>query len=535
VNIISNTEISPDGLRSADKMIPINGGSQDFRNTTLAIISGNSYTWSVYVKNAGNAYFTMTAWTGDDPITVYDLNSISVVAEGGPTHTSTIQDVGNGWRRVTITRVAAANVAWIRFRSAPLINGGTINEIDGAFIWGAQIVEGTDALPYQLTQTRLNRPRVDFSLGGCPNLLLEPQRTNLMLRSEEFDNAYWVKANVSVTANSAASPSGVINADKIIPNTSLIIHSVYTPFNISVSGGSITASVYLKADGYNFAKLIIPSGAAYTSYYRVIFNLSNGTIVSSDGVNYVGTQSITSVGNGWYRCVVTVTNAATNNSHGLEIGSLSTGVDVPYIGNGTSGTLSWGAQMELGAYPTTYIPTTAATVTRNQDTFQLSNVFTNNMISSAGGTWFVDLRNNIAYTRDGAMTGLSLDTASGSFTNGFNIRNAVGNSRLNISSWQGGVGVSLYTTTTDTAKIDIKWNGATADIFANGVKVVSASAFTPTALQFLNGTATIGVPININSMALWNTPLTDDELEVITGEGFDTYALMASNYNYILQ
>ena len=40
---------------------------------------------------------------------------------------------------------------------------------------------------------------------------------------------------------------------------------------------------------------------------------------------------------------------------------------------------------------------------------------------------------------------------------------------------------------------------------------------------------------NINSMALYNTPLTDDELEVITGEGFNTYALMASNYNYILQ
>ena len=173
-------------------------------------------------------------------------------------------------------------------------------------------------------------------------------------------------------------------------------------------------------------------------------------------------------------------------------------------------------QMELGAYATTWVPTTTAAVTRIADTFSRNNIFTNGLITTAGGTWFVDLSDNIGYTRDGTSTGLYLDTANSSFTNGFNIRNTGGGvSRLNISKWVAGVGSSLFTTTTTAVKIAIKWNGTTADIFVNGVKQVSATSFTSTNMQFLYSISN-QVPLNINQMLLAPTPLSDAECIQLT-------------------
>ena len=173
-------------------------------------------------------------------------------------------------------------------------------------------------------------------------------------------------------------------------------------------------------------------------------------------------------------------------------------------------------QLEAGAYATTYIPTTTATVTRIADAFTRDNIFTNGLITSSGGTWFVELRNNIAYTRDGLSTGLFLDTDANSYTNGINIRNAGGGStRLSISKWVSGSGLQLYTTTTDTTKIAIKWNGSTADVFVNGTKVISATSFTPTAMQFLKSQGNL-IPIFIQQMALYPTPLSDTACIALT-------------------
>jgi hypothetical protein len=534
--ISANVAIAPNGTLTADKLIP--NTTNNFHSVGYQFILNPTFTtttFSAYMKadgyNYGNLLIVSGSGFSNFLEVIFNLQNGTIEntgrSVGGYVGTSSIESVGNGWYRcsVTVTNTILNTTHSVFITTQPTNNPNVSYAGDGTsgiLVWGAQFEMGA-LTTYQATETRLNIPRLDYSLGSCPNILLEPQRTNLALRSEEFQNAYWVKANVSVTANSAASPSGIINADKIIPNTSLTFHSVVTPYNISVSGGSITASVYLKADGYNFAKLIIPRDAAYTSYYRVIFNLSNGTIESSTGVNYVGTQSITSVGNGWYRCVVAVTNAATNNTHGLEIGSLSTGVDVSYIGNGTSGTLSWGAQLEAGAYATSYIPTTSASVTRNADVISRGNIFTNGLITASGGTWFVDIRNNIARTRD-AQTFFGVGDTSALTTNSlFLIPPAGAAGRYLLLKAVSGSFTSLYTTLTDTAKIAIKWNGTTADVFVNGVKVVSATAFTTTNMQFLNSTGA-GNPININSMALFPTPLTDGEMSMLTS-GIYTPAL----------
>jgi hypothetical protein len=128
----------------------------------------------------------------------------------------------------------------------------------------------------------------------------------------------------------------------------------------------------------------------------------------------------------------------------------------------------------------------------------------------------MDLRNNIALTRDGASNGgMFFTNVLNNINNGIVVINTGTNTRLVVRLIQAGVIASSYTTTSNSLKLAIKWNGTTADVFANGVKVVSAVSFTLTQMQFISSTS-VNVPININSMAIFPTPLTDTQCIALT-------------------
>lgn len=352
-------------------------------------------------------------------------------------------------------------------------------------------------------------PRLSYMYGSCPAVLLEPQRTNLALQSQDFDNASWTKTASSITANTTTSPDGNSNADTFIANGVSTFHIIEQSFN-TTNGTNYAFSVYAKKNTNNFLQ-IIGGSSNFGLNAWANFDLNNG-VVGSAGSS--ATASIVNVGNGWYRCVMVAQGTATlAGTSAFGIISSST------AGRGEINTLStsvflWGAQFEAGAYPTTYIPTTSATATRVSDSYSRDNIFTNSLITSSGGTWFIELRNNIVYTRDNASSALFINTGtSASLNDGFRMR-VLGASRFAIDKIVAGVSTSLYTTTTDTTKLIIKWNGTSADIFANGTKVVSATAFTTTAMEYLNGTPQ--VPIFIQQMALFSTPLSDTDCTTLT-------------------
>jgi hypothetical protein len=145
----------------------------------------------------------------------------------------------------------------------------------------------------------------------------------------------------------------------------------------------------------------------------------------------------------------------------------------------------------------------------------------------------VDLRNNIARNRD-VSSRLGIGDNTSLTSNSFTLIPYFSLGRISVNKYVSNTLTTIYLTTSDTAKIVIKWNGSTADVFVNGVKVVSATAFTTTNMDYLLNNAS-GVPININSMALYPTPLLDYQCEMLTGLKFDTYNEMAGYYNYTIQ
>ena len=357
-----------------------------------------------------------------------------------------------------------------------------------------------------------NIARINYA-SGVGSLLLEPQRTNLVLQSEAFDDIAWTKSSSSIVANSLISPSGVQNADTFIGNGISAIHFLTNATSINFTSGlNYSFSVYAKKGTNNFIQLTVAGsiGGMYAN-----FDLNNGVVGSLGTLSgSTPTSSIQNVGNGWYRCTM-VFNATTTVASNIYVYlvSLSTSLRAEINALATNVYL-WGAQLEVGAYPTSYIPTTISATTRNADLITRNNIYTNNYITSAGGTWFIELNNNLVYTRDAFSYGISLNSTSTVSGNGFTIR-ATPSARLIIDKFISGSGNTLFTTYTNTVKIAIKWNGVNSDWFINGVKEVSATPFAFTVMEFLIGNGT-DTPKYIKSTYLYPTPLTDAECIALT-------------------
>jgi hypothetical protein len=169
-------------------------------------------------------------------------------------------------------------------------------------------------------------------------------RVNLLTKSEQFDDVYWVKSRCSITQTASSSPIGTLTACKVTEDTQNGSHAVVGGNAAIVSGVAYTYSVYAKAAERSHIRLTLPQslfgGVATDSGAR--FNLSNGTLEGSADANV--TASIQSAGNGWYRCSITMAATVTGTLTLARI-YVSTQSGISYLGDGTSGLYIWGAQL----------------------------------------------------------------------------------------------------------------------------------------------------------------------------------------------
>jgi hypothetical protein len=226
-------------------------------------------------------------------------------------------------------------------------------------------------------------PRLDYTNSSCPKLLLEPQRTNTLTYSEAFDNADWSKLNLSVSANTSDTldPAGYYGADKVTDNATNAAHLAFRLSQWDTT--QRTASVFAKAG--TSSKVYIQNASTGQGVFA---DLSAETIVVSS--NFTGT--LTAYGNGWYRITATHTAAAAQT---IAIGLFTGTSTASYSGTGSYAYI-WGAQLEAGAYATSYIPTLGTSVTRVADAASKTGI--TNLIGQTEGTIFVEFVHDISVT-----------------------------------------------------------------------------------------------------------------------------------------
>jgi hypothetical protein len=352
---ISNTTTAPNGTTTADTISAISGNVMN----VYQIIQTNDGTlsYSVYLKkNATNLisiYIYQTfGSTGFKALGEINFDNGTFTASVG---TGTIESVGNGWFRVTLTAtlLSGANSFGIYTTS----DTGTRN----VYLWGAQLNIGSTAKPYFPTTDRLDVPRLTYQNGGggCPSLLLEKQSTNLLSYSQDFTNAYWSKLNQGigdvavVTANYAISPDGTQNATRFVCN---------------LNGGTTSSD-----RSWMIASFTAPATSTISIWIK-LNSAGTKTFVFSDSGG--GTKTIS--GTDWQRIDGTFVGAGGEYRIGL-------------IGGSSSDTLDcciWGAQAESGSYPTSYIPTTSSSATRVADACSKTGI--SSLIGQTEGVLFAD-------------------------------------------------------------------------------------------------------------------------------------------------
>lgn len=192
-------------------------------------------------------------------------------------------------------------------------------------------------------------------------VLIEGARTNLLTYSQQFDDAAWTKTNITVTANATAAPDGTTTADLI----TLTGSSAGIRNSASASAAAKTYSFFVKSSGGSRYFQILTDGTVQAFANFDIQTQTTGTLGTS-----VNSASVTTLGNGWYRLVMTATDASATNSYI----ALVSGLTAAWSSGASSGAFFvWGAQLEAASFPSSYIPTTTASATRAADVLTVSS------------------------------------------------------------------------------------------------------------------------------------------------------------------
>lgn len=225
----------------------------------------------------------------------------------------------------------------------------------------------------------VNIPRIDYTNGSCPSLLVEPQRTNLLTYSEQIDNSSWFGDGLVVSANLTTSPSGIQNADLLTGNGLNTQHYILT----TVTQSAKTYSVFAKMGSQRYIQILTGDTTAPTAN----FDLQDG-VANLIGSN--STASIENYGNGWYRCILQTNDSLAGDFYINFANSLTMNRFGATLSNGT--VYVWGAQAEVGSYATSYIPTVASSVTRNADVISKTGI--SSLIGQTEGTLFAEFYHN---------------------------------------------------------------------------------------------------------------------------------------------
>jgi hypothetical protein len=499
-SVTSNTTAAPDGTTTADTFTATSGNGMNVHNFNSFNLPDGTFTYSIYLKNNGTNLIEAYLFKIGSGFAARGEINFSAETFTASIGTGTITNVGNGWYRVTLTNT---------YTSGSFTTGTFTTSTTGTrsvFAWGAQLVEGSTAKDYQKTETRLNIPRLDYSNGTCPSLLVEPQRTNIYTWSSSFDNAAWSKTDASIIASAIISPDGLVNASKLNDNTNNAQHGILR-FIVGLASPT-TISFFVKEAEYS--RCCIEN---YSDGGRVVFNISTMSVVSTSS-NFTN-ATVEEYANGFIRVSATTVGTSGNKAFGL--GLINNSGQNSFVGTGTSGIYVYGAQAEAGAYPTSYIPTTSASVTRNADVISKTGI--SSLIGQTEGTFFVDVfKPNQASL---FIFMIANSVGANAYMNSIFLYQ-VGNNIFVCESYIGGVQQFAFSTSTlsnGRHKLAIAYKQNDFAFYIDGQLIgTDTSGNIPTMSAFeINGADVSNMSnVNVNATALWKTRLTNTQLAQLT-------------------
>jgi len=508
----SSTANPVNGALTAQDAIPT-AVLSSHRFFKLSGVASSLNTWSIYAKAKGYNFITIVENGNTSANVSFNLSTGTIGQQNSAT--GRIESLGNGWYRCSMIHTTSTTPRFDVYVSpTDSIASYTGDGTSGVTLFGAQAETGDIATQYIATTTSArstfagitvngtsvpNVPRIDYTGGGCGKLLLEPQRTNLVTWSEQFNNAAWTKQEVNVTANAAIAPDGTQSADNIVPTAISGTHQIFS--SALVSSSQCAMSVFAKANGYStFQMLDRASGSN-----GAVFNLANGTVTNAGS----GTGTITAMGNGWYRC----TAVATTTGVRFYVPTSASN----FTGDGTSGVLLWGAQLEAGAYATSYIPTLSTSVTRVAESFAKSSI--SSLIGQTEGTFLVDF----IYSNTDISVAQIFSISDSTTANRVYIGTAFGQALIGLVT-SGGVAQANISTSFPLvlgqryrAAIAYKVNDFA--FYLNGVQIGTDNAGTVPAMNYISNSSGAGAsPANypLNQMLVFKTRLSNSTLARLT-------------------
>jgi hypothetical protein len=541
---------APDGTTTA---YPLNEGTTNGYHdletqvsNSVTVAAGLTYTLSAFAQNVSGTYFVLAVSGSGYAGVCFNISTgafVTSINSGNVRYiSSSITQVGSStWYRCSLTfssattqsltgRFAPSNTTTLGEFGLPPPYTGTNNSIN---VWGAQLEQRSAVTAYTPTTTAaitnyipvlltapVNESRFDHnpvtreSLG----LLIEEQRTNLVLRSQEFDNAYWLKANSTISTAATIAPDGTQTAQKLVETTSNSDHAIDFASTLSVSNATpYTYTTYLKSAGRTWAYIYATAAGSNTAAW---FNLATGVVGTRQANNTSATM--TAVGNGWYRCSITWTTVST----GAAVRTSATTGDnvVSYTGNGFDGLYIWGAQFEASSFFTSYIPTVASQVTRSPDVATMTGTNFSSWFTVNQGTFYAE---SAIVGAGSANTILAVSAGSSYGTgNGMLLRNNNGTviqagGNATATNLSGSYGAGVYTKQAFNYNV-IGVSNNTLVLTANGVSPVTLSTLDYTGVGTTYFIIAGLTPFQISSqrikkIAYYPTVLTNTNLQSLTG------------------
>lgn len=367
ITITQNAIEAPDGTMTADLMASTSTSNPNVYANTGYLGSEGTYTFSVYLRagTVNEAAIQMFV-NGGAPTGNVIHSAISVLSgpgavsgAGGTIITVTGLSTSQ-WSRIAITGISTATAgalaAYIKTRQTGMAIG------DSIYIWGAQLERASSASAYIATGAA---PAGNATLRG---LLIEEQRTNLAQHSAAFDAAAWLTGlfgnhvKPTVTANTSTGPDGSLAMDRLT-STHASASTIGSSISAATPSQAYTMSVWIRAGTATQAAIGLAWGLA-------------GVYVSEN----ITTVNLTSE---FQRFTFTATCPAS----GVDQVQLTISLGNRVSGGGIGTTMEvWGAQLEAGAFATSYIPTTTASVTRAADNASV-NTLSNIGFNTAEGTF----------------------------------------------------------------------------------------------------------------------------------------------------